>query len=121
MGDMAEPWKSMRLERQKQVASGERVSMRFKTDADREWHTEAQHEANSMVDADNMKRLTKLGLSPIYKSTSSFQINFNGRIGMYYDGKRGEQIRWNDGEVKELHYHELEEYVAPTSNKRGQE
>lgn len=115
MGDMAEPWRSMRHERQNQVARGERVSMKYKTEADREWGVRASYEANAMVDKDTLKRLSKLGLAPIKKGVASFQINLNGRVGMYYNGKKGEQLRWNDGEVIPLPYRSsLTEYLANT-------
>lgn len=112
MGDMAEPWKSMRLRRQQEVASGKRVSMNYKTEADREWGMRTAYEANAAVDADTFRRLKKLGLNPVKKGMASFQIALSGRVGMYYDGKKGEQIRWSDGEVFRPSYdNPLENYI----------
>lgn len=120
MGDMAEPWRSMRLERQKQVMSGKRVSMKYRTEADREWGTRTAHEDNVEADKRTLKKLEKLGLSPIRKGYASFQITFNGRVGMYYDGKKGEQIRWNDGEAVEFSYdNNLEDYITPLNKRKG--
>lgn len=127
MGDMAEPWKSMRLERQKQVASGKRVSMKYKTEADREWGRRTAYEAVAMVDKDTLKHLEKLGLNPVHKGMASFQITLNGRKGMYYNGKKGKQIIWNDGEKVRLGYYsndELDNYVKnphPKPLKKGSE
>lgn len=115
MGDMAEPWRSMRRERQEQVASGRRVSMKYKTEADREWGVSTAYEANAMVDKDTLKHLEKLGVNPVHKGMASFQIRLNGRVGMYYDGKKGKQIIWNDGEKIHLGYYnddELDEYIT---------
>lgn len=115
MGDMAEPWKSMREERQKQVREGKRVSMKYKTEADREWGTRTAYEANMRVDADTLKHLTELGLEPIRKGYASFQITHNGRVGMYYNGKRGEKVHWQNGEKVELPYRGLEDYLKEQS------
>lgn len=121
MGDMAEPWRSMRKERQDQVMRGERVSMKYKTEADREWGVSAAYEANAMVDADTLKELKKLGLDPVKKGVASFQITLNGRVGMYYDGKKGKQIRWNDGEVVQLDYElTLETYIKSGEVRRNE-
>jgi hypothetical protein len=119
MGDMAEPWKSMRIERQNQVASGQRVSMKYRTEADREWGRKTAYEAVAMVDKGTLKVLKRLGLSPVHKGMASFQITLNGRIGMYYNGKNGQQIRWNDGEVVKLPYNGLEDFVKQTNSSKG--
>lgn len=101
MGDMAEPWRSMRLERQKQVASGKRVSMQYRTEKDREKGVAFKHEVQADFDRWTAEKLDKLGVDYKRKGPASFQITVNGRVGMYYDGKKGEQIRWNDGEVQQ--------------------
>lgn len=120
MGDMAEPWRSMRHDRQKQVAKGERISMQYRTEKDREKGQAFKHELNVDYDERNLKKLTKLGLHPVRKGYASFQINFNGRVGMYYDGKKGEQIRWNDGEVVQLNYYDsLEKLVGGKNEQTG--
>lgn len=112
MGDMAEPWKSMRLERQKQVAQGSRVSMQYRTEKQREKGIAFKQECQQDYDRWSMETLDKLGIEYTRKGAASFQITVNGRVGMYYDGKKGEQIRWNDGEVVQLPYHDsLEEYL----------
>lgn len=99
MGDMAEPWKSMRHDRQMQVAQGKRVSMKYRTEKDREEGIAFAYSVARDNDDWTFEKLDKLGLNPVRKGYSSFQITHNGRVGMYYNGKKGEQIRWNDGEV----------------------
>ena len=89
MGDMAEPWKSMREERQKQVMTGERVSMKYKTEADREWGRKTAYEAVAMCDRDTLKNLKKQGLDVEYKSLASFQITTNAGKVMLFDGRKG--------------------------------
>lgn len=116
MGDMAEPWRSMRHERQQQVANGKRLSMKYKNEKEREWGIKTAYEAVAMVDKDTLKHLKKLGLEPVHKGMASFQITLNGRVGMYYDGKKGKQIRWNDGKVKRLGYYNNDELDAYVNN-----
>lgn len=89
MGDMAEPWRSMRHERQKQVASGKRVSMKYRTEADREWGQRTAYEAVAMCDRDTLKNLKKQGLDVEYKSLASFQITLPVGKVMFFDGKKG--------------------------------
>lgn len=100
MGDMAEPWRSMRRERQNQVAQGKRVSMQYRTEKDRERGIAFKADCQRDYDRWTAEKLDKLGVQYERKGASSFQITVNGRVGMYYDGKKGEQIRWNDGEVQ---------------------
>lgn len=89
MGDMAEPWRSMRRERQDQVASGQRVSVKYKTEEEREWGRRTAYEAVAMCDKDTLKALKKKGLDVEYKSLASFQLTIDGGKVMFFDGKKG--------------------------------
>lgn len=79
----------MRHERQKQVASGKRVSMKYRTEADREWGQRTAYEAVAMCDRDTLKNLKKQGLDVEYKSLASFQITLPVGKVMFFDGKKG--------------------------------
>lgn len=86
---MAEPWRSMREDRQQQRDSGQRVSMKYRTEADREWGIRTAYEAVAMCDRDTLKALKKKGLDVEYKSLASFQLSINGGKVMFFDGKKG--------------------------------
>ena len=74
--------------------------MQYKNEKQREKGTQFKYECQSDFDRWTAEKLDKLGIGYHRKGYSSFQIIVNGRKGMYYDGKKGEQIRWNDGEVQ---------------------
>ena len=120
MGDMAEPWRSMRHERQIKVAKGKRLSMQYHDEKARDEGVAFKYDCQSDFDRWTAEKLNKLGIEFERKGHASFQITVNGRKGMYYDGKKGEKIHWNDGEKVNLSYsNSLEEYLAQTNLSKG--
>lgn len=114
MGDMAEPWRSMREHAKNRRDKGGWYSTRHKTEEEAHESAVFANECNYESDQHTLKQLEKLGLKPVRKGYSSFQINLNGRVGMYYNGKKGKKIIWNDSEKVKIPYgfNGLEEYLS---------
>lgn len=119
MGDMAEPWKSMRHDRQMEVARGERLSMQYHSEKEREKGTQFKYECARDMDQWNLQELEKLGLNPERKGYSSFQITINGRQAMYYCGRKGRKIHYKDGEKVELGYDKLTDYLIKSEKEEN--